>query len=105
MLVDPTCLYCPDHRPMIRLDNVTGPSLYGLVPLTGDQAIQTGVTPKPVVVFQCPGCRLLVLFDAEVGADDMGSARAVAEEVSIGLMQEQLQSTMEQEDFLDSPGE
>lgn len=90
---------------MTRLDNVIGPSLYGLVPLTGEQAIQTGVTPKPVVVFQCPACGLLVLFEADLDSDGVGSARAVAEDVNIGLIEQQFHSTREQECFLDSPGE
>ena len=88
---------------MSLLDNVAGPSLYGLVPLTDEQAIQTGVPPIPVVVFQCELCGVLALFrsrDLDVGE----AIRAVAEEVRISV-EDQFKSTREVEDFMDSPGE
>lgn len=90
---------------MTRLENIVGPSLYGLVPLTDEQAIQTGVPPMPVTVFQCHSCGVLALFrwDSTETHDD--AARTVAEEVNTGLMERQIGPIRQIEDFLDAPGE
>ena len=90
---------------MTPLENVVGPSLYGLVPLTDEQAIQTGVVPMPVTVFQCQQCGVLALFRWDSSATHEDAARAVAEEVNTGLMEQQIEPTRRLEDFLDAPGE
>jgi hypothetical protein len=90
---------------MTRLENIAGPSLYGLLPLTDDQAIQTGVPPMPVTVFQCHSCGVLALFRWDSAETNEDAARAVAEEVNTGLMERQIESIRQVEDFLDAPGE
>ena len=99
------CLRCPERPKMNRLENVVGPSLYGLVPLTDEQAIQTGVPPVPVTVFQCQLCGVLALFRWDSTATHEGAARAVAEEVNTSLMERQIEPSRQLEDFLDAPGE
>ncbi len=90
---------------MTRLENVLGPSLYGLVSLTDEHAIQTGVPPIPVTVFQCHSCGVLALFRWDSTETREDAARVVAEEVNTGLMERQTEPSRQLEDFLDAPGE